>query len=311
MEAYFREAAIPFYQSYKHTGILRHLVIRRSVRAGELLLNLVTTDADIPLAPLLDRLLALRLSDRISGILHTINDSAADAVKADRVEVLYGRPFLEETLLDMKFRLLPFSFFQTNSLGAEVLYQKVREYAGDVRDKVIYDLYSGTGTIAQLLAPVAKLVVGVELVEEAVRSARENAVLNGLTNCKFVAGDVLQVLGELPEKPDLIVLDPPREGVHPKALEKIISYGVNRMIYISCKPTSLARDLAVLQKGGYAVTAACGVDLFPQTFHVETVVSLRYQNPRDYAHAVYAAQPGDAPAAQRHPREMGAGTRQL
>ena len=137
---------------------------------------------------------------------------------------------------DCGLRLPPFSFFQTNSLGAEVLYETARSYIGDTKDKVIFDLYSGTGTIAQILAPVAAKVVGVEIVEEAVEAARENAALNGLNNCAFWAGDVLKVIDELGEVPDLIVLDPPRDGVNPKALEKIIRFGVQKMVYIACKP---------------------------------------------------------------------------
>ena len=136
-------------------------------------------------------------------------------------------------------------------------------------DKVIFDLYSGTGTIAQMLAPVAKKVIGVEIVEEAVEAARENAALNGLDNCEFIAGDVLKVIDEIEEKPDIIVLDPPRDGIHPKAIEKIIAYGVDEIVYISCKPTSLVRDLEIFQARGYEVSKAVAVDQFPGTLHVE------------------------------------------
>ena len=138
----------------------------------------------------------------------------------------------------------------------------------------MFDLYSGTGTIAQILASVAKEVIGVEIVEEAVEAAKENAALNGLSNCSFLAGDVLKVLDEVSEKPDFIVLDPPRDGIHPKALPKIIAYGVDRMVYISCKPTSLARDLDVLIRSGYRVEKACCVDMFCSTVHCETVCLL-------------------------------------
>ena len=145
---------------------------------------------------------------------------------------------------------------------------------GEIRGSTVFDLYSGTGTIAQMLSPVAGEVVGVEIVEEAVAAARENAALNGLSNCRFLAGDVLKVLDEIQEKPDYLVLDPPREGIHPKALPKIIGYGAERMVYISCKPTSLARDLDLLIRGGYRVERVKCVDMFPQTVHVETVCLL-------------------------------------
>ena len=139
---------------------------------------------------------------------------------------------------------------------------------------MVFDLYSGTGTIAQMLAKVAKKVIGVEIIEEAVEAAKINAKLNGLDNCEFIAGDVLKVIDDVEEKPDLIVLDPPRDGIHPKALEKIIAYGVDRLVYISCKPTSLARDLEVLQEKGYRLVKASAVDMFPQTYHCETVALL-------------------------------------
>ena len=191
---------------------------------------------------------------------------------------MYGQGYFYEELLGLKFKITPFSFFQTNSLGAEILYEKAREYMGDTKDRVVFDLYSGTGTIAQILAPVAKKVVGVEIIEEAVEAARENAQLNGLENCKFWAGDVLKVIDELGEVPDLIMLDPPRDGVNPKALRKIIDFGVNRMVYIACKPTSLARDLEMLQGRGYKVEKIACVDLFPHTVHVETVCLLSKLN---------------------------------
>lgn len=203
----------------------------------------------------------------------------ADVVKNEGTEVLYGDSYFYEELLGLKFKITPFSFFQTNSLGAEVLYETAREFIlGDDKDslngKTVYDLYSGTGTIAQLMAPVCKEVVGVEIVEEAVCAAKENAALNGLDNCKFIAGDVLKVLDEIEEKPDYIILDPPRDGIHPKAIGKIIEYGVENMVYISCKPTSLARDLQIFMDRGYRVEKICCVDMFPNTYHVETVVLL-------------------------------------
>ena len=292
--AYFRAQDIPFYHRMRHEGYLRHLLVRKAVKTEEILIDLITTTQEICAGEscvnetaLLDgwkeQLLALELDGSIAGILHTKNDSVADAVKNEGTEILYGQDYFYEELLGLKFRISPFSFFQTNSLGAEVLYQTAREYIGDSLDekaeKTVYDLYSGTGTIAQILSPAAKRVIGVEIVEEAVEAAKENAQLNQLENCDFIAGDVLKVLDSIEEKPDFIVLDPPREGIHPKALEKIIRYGVDRMIYISCKPTSLQRDLEVLQAQGYVVERICCVDMFPGTVHVETVVLLSHKKP--------------------------------
>lgn len=282
---YFSERGISFYRKMQHTGYLRHLLVRRAVKTGEILVALVTsTQADgfakEETALLLgwkEQLLALkRLTGTFAGILHIRNDSLADVVQSDETEVLYGQDYFYEELLGLRFRITPFSFFQTNSLGAEVLYETARGYVGETKDKVVFDLYSGTGTIAQIIAPVASKVVGVEIVEEAVEAAKENAAQNGLANCEFIAGDVLKVIDSLTDKPDLIILDPPRDGIHPKALEKIIDFEVERLVYISCKPTSLVRDLAVLQERGYRVEKGCAVDMFPATANVETICSLTH-----------------------------------
>lgn len=269
------DTGLPYYHRMRHTGFFRHLLVRKAVRTGEILIDLVTTsEAQLDEARLVEKLTGLSYDGKLAGILHTTNNSLADVVKDEGTKILYGQDYFYEELLGLKFKITPFSFFQTNSLGAEVLYEAARSYIGETKDKVIFDLYSGTGTIAQILAPVAKKVVGVEIVEEAVEAAKENAALNGLDNCTFWAGDVLKVIDDLGEVPDLIVLDPPRDGVHPKALEKIIDFGVERMVYIACKPTSLARDLELLQGRGYQVERIGCVDLFPSTYHIETVVLL-------------------------------------
>ncbi len=280
---YFTELGTPFYRKLQHTGYLRHLLVRKAARTGQILVSLVTTSQmDADLEDWKETLLKLPLEGSFAGILHTTNDSLADVVQSDRTEVLYGEEYFYEELLGLRFRISTFSFFQTNSLGAEVLYDTARSYVGDTKDQVIFDLYSGTGTIAQMLAPVAKKVIGVEIVEEAVKAAGENAKLNGLTNCEFIAGDVLKMLDTISDRPDFIVLDPPRDGIHPKALKRIIDYSVDRMIYISCKPTSLARDLEMLQGYGYRVERACCVDMFPWSANVETVVLLSQQKPDDH-----------------------------
>ena len=302
-----------FYHRLRHTGYLRHLLVRKAARTGEILIALVTTshpdsdwmdrkkqfgeqdaertqaDGAVEKAAERERidqwkegLLKLDLQGKLTGILHIVNDSVADVVQSDRMDILYGQDFFYEEILGLKFKISTFSFFQTNSLGAEVLYETAREYVGDLQgtdeagkeDKVVFDLYSGTGTIAQLMAPAAGKVIGVEIVEEAVEAARKNAELNGLHNCEFIAGDVLKVLDEIAEKPDMIILDPPRDGIHPKALKKIIGYGIEKLVYISCKPTSLARDLEVFLENGYVVERAVAVDQFPWTSGIETVCLL-------------------------------------
>ncbi len=304
---YFAGRNVTFFHRMSHRGYLRHLLVRKASRTGELLVALVTTSqapwgdnlcGDNPcgehlrkdvesgetgeglIQGFLESLRRLetegKLKGHFAGILHMINDSVADVVKSDRTEVLYGKEYFQEELLGLRFQVSVFSFFQTNSYSAEVLYETVREYVGQPEDcKTVFDLYSGTGTIAQLLSSAAKHVIGVELVEEAVEAAREGARVNGLDNCKFIAGDVLKVLDEIPDKPDVIILDPPRDGIHPKALPKIIAYGVEQIIYVSCKPTSLVRDLEVFLEQGYCVDRAVAVDQFPWTANCEVVCSLR------------------------------------
>ena len=279
---YFKEKNVAYYKKMQHVGYLRHLLLRRGDQTGEILVNLVTTtQEEHDLSLLVDALLALQLEGKIVGILHILNDSLSDVVQSDETRILYGQDFFYEKLLDMDFKITPFSFFQPNTKGAEILYKTVRDYIGDIHNMTVFDLFSGTGTIAQVLAPVAKQVIGVEIVEEAVEAAKENAEHNGLSNCRFIAGDVFKVLDEIEEKPDVIVLDPPRDGIHPKALPKILDYGVDKIVYISCKVTSLARDLEMIQARGYRVEKCTAVDQFCQTVHVETVVLLSQQKPDD------------------------------
>ena len=318
VQDYAIEKELPFQHKLSHEGYLRHLLVRKSVKTGQILVDIVTTtQIEHDFTELVNRLTSIEYKGTLTGVLHTFNDSLADAVINEKTELLYGQDYIEEELLGLRFKITPFSFFQTNSLGAEVLYSKAREYVlsggfGDVAGSdgtgaasvagnsdvtetvnvtgnvstsgnagskpVIYDLYTGTGTIAQMLSPVASKVIGVEIVAEAVEAAKKNAAQNGLTNCEFIADDVLKALDNIEIKPDFIVLDPPRDGIHPKALEKIIDYGVDRMVYISCKPTSLARDLVTLQERGYKVEKCCCVDMFPNTGHVETVTMLQRKN---------------------------------
>ena len=306
---HFNEAEISFYNKAMHRGYLRHLLVRRASKTGEILVVLETSsdfitkdektamemdslkeflaspnavyekgeqsqaEKDI-LAEMVEKLKKVSLEGKITGIIHLVNDEVSDDVKAERQEILFGRDYINEELLGLKFKITTFSFFQTNSLGAEVLYSKVREYVGNNEGNVVYDLYSGTGTIGQIISPVAKKVIGIEIVEEAVTAANENAKLNGLTNTEFLAGDVFKVLDEVKEKPDFIILDPPRDGVSPKALKRVLSYGVKDIVYIACKPTSLVRDIPEFEEAGYRVKKVCLCDMFPETLHVETVCLL-------------------------------------
>ncbi|MCQ2082230.1 MAG: 23S rRNA (uracil(1939)-C(5))-methyltransferase RlmD [Lachnospiraceae bacterium] len=293
-----------FHHKQRHEGWLRHLLVRKAAKTGEIMIALVTSsspwaireeninvdsgnvkqlsvnnDSSKRVMKWKEGIMNLPLNGRVVSLLQIVNDSLADVVQADSINVLFGNEHITEELLGLKFDISTFSFFQTNTLGAEVLYETVREFIGNIESDdpegpIVYDLYSGTGTITQMMAPVCKKIYGVEIVEEAVVKARENAKINGLNNCEFIAGDVLKVLDDIEERPDFIILDPPRDGVHPKALSKIIDYGVDRLIYIACKPTSLCRDIEDFLLAGYRVEKAVCVDMFPNTANVETVCLL-------------------------------------
>ena len=272
---FFTEREIPFYHKKRHDGQLRHLVVRKAAFTGEILINLITTSAyTFSTEEYSEEMLKLPLNGKIAGVLHTLNDVLSDIVQSDATNILYGNDYFYETLLGLKFKISAFSFFQTNSKGAEKLYSVVRKYAGDTSGKTVFDLYCGTGTIGQIMSNGSKKVVGIEIVEEAVEAAKDNAKLNGIDNCFFIAGDVLKKVEELDDKPDLIIVDPPRDGINPKAITKIIGFGAEEIIYVSCKPTSLARDLQIFEANGYKTKKIQCVDMFPRTVHVETVVLL-------------------------------------
>ena len=256
------------------------MLVRRAVKTGEILVALVTSGQTgkegmpqsletekVLLEEWKKTLLALKMEGSFAGILHIRNDTLADVVQSDETTVLYGKGYLYEELLGLKFQITPFSHFPllaAHGLPALVVEVRARDGGEGL----------ATGTISQIIAPVAKKVVGVEIVEEAVGAAKENAEANGLHNCEFIAGDVLKVIDEITEKPDLIILDPPRDGIHPKALDRIINFGVDHLVYISCKPTSLVRDLVILQERGYKLERAVAVDMFPATANCETVAKL-------------------------------------
>lgn len=272
---YVMSNALPFYQKKTHEGLMRYLLVRKSETTGDLLINIVTSSQrDFDFAPLAKELASLGTKGKVVGVLHTTSDTLADAVKPEKVELIYGQDFLTENILGLEFQISPFSFFQTNTKGAELLYKTALDMPKDMTSKIVFDLYSGTGTIAQIMATKAKEVYGIEIVEEAVEKAKENAKLNGLSNCHFIAGDVLAQVDQLEVKPELIVLDPPREGINPKAIQKIIKFDAKELLYISCKPTSLAKDLPQFEEAGYKVQKVCCVDMFPNTYHVETIAYL-------------------------------------
>lgn len=272
---YFRKQNLPYYRVMKREGYLRHLVVRKASNTGELMVNLVTTtQIDFDLSGYTELLKSQTYKGKLVSVLHTENDSFSDAVVPEKVNILYGRDYIIEELLDLKFKISPFSFFQTNSRGAESLYSIVRDFMGNGENKVVFDLYCGTGTIGQIAAHNAKKVIGLELIEEAVEAAKENAKLNGLDNCEFIAGDVAETIKQVKVKPDIIILDPPRSGVSPKALDYVIKFNAKEIIYVSCNPKTMVDNLETLFAAGYKVEKSTVKDMFPNTPHAETVVKL-------------------------------------
>lgn len=272
---YFRKQNLPYYRVMKREGYLRHLVVRKASNTGELMVNLVTTtQIDFDLSGYTELLKSQTYKGKLVSVLHTENDSFSDAVVSEKVNILYGRDYIIEELLDLKFNISPFSFFQTNSRGAESLYSIVRDFMGNGENKVVFDLYCGTGTIGQIAAHNAKKVIGLELIEEAVEAAKENAKLNGLDNCEFIAGDVAETIKQVKVKPDIIILDPPRSGVSPKALDYVIKFNAKEIIYVSCNPKTMVDNLETLLAADYKVEKSKVKDMFPNTPHAETVVRL-------------------------------------
>ena len=297
--SFARASGLKHYHKKTHRGVFRNLIIRRGVRTGEILVDLVTsseadgyysTDKAFDAEGWMNGLLNLKLKDeknKIVGIMHTINDNIADAVNCDEQRILFGRDYYYEEICGLRFKVNIFSFFQTNVEAVERLYEEAVSLLPDLEGKVIYDLFCGTGTISQIVAQKAKEVIGVEIVEDSVRSAEANAEMNGIRNCRFICGDVYEVLNsatskeegtESIPKPDVIIVDPPRVGLRTKAVNKIASYGVPELLYISCNPKTLAQDLTEFKLFGYEPTYIKAYDNFPWTKHVETVVLLRRKN---------------------------------
>lgn len=266
----------PFYHKRTHKGLMRNLIIRKGMRTEELLINIVTTSEEgFDEEAFTEMLLALNLRNKIVGILRTFNDNIADAVNCERLKTLWGRDYYMEKILNLDFKVSAFSFFQTNVEAAERLYSEALAMVDSFEGKSVFDLYCGTGTISQILALKARSVIGIELVSEAVDAARENAALNGLSNCSFIAGDIFEVLKGVSEKPDVIVVDPPRVGIQPKSLDKIIEYGVSEIIYISCNPKTMADNLKYMKYYGYECVYLKPFDNFPLTKHIESIALLR------------------------------------
>lgn len=274
-QEYFRTKDYKFYHSTLHTGTLRFLVLKKSFSNNEIMVNLVTTAHEINIEEYKDFLLSLKLDGKITSIYHTINDQKSDAVNCDELHLIYGNKYITEKLCGLDFRIGPFSFFQPNPVSAEEIFERVLELLEEDNLKIL-DLYSGTGTIGQILSKNAKKVIGIEIVEEAVNFARENAEINGIRNIEFIVGDVLEELEKI-NGADVITIDPPRPGIHPHAIDKIIDFQAEKIIYISCNPKSMRNDLEEFTKKGYNIELLEIYDQFHRTSHCEALALLRKQ----------------------------------
>ena len=266
---------LPFFNIREHTGFLRNMFIR-SAEAGDIMLIICFyhEDAEARTA-LLDAV--SEAFPQISSLYYVINGKANDSV-ADQECILYkGDEAIYEHMEGLRFKIGPKSFYQTNTRQAFKLYSVAREFAGLTGEETVYDLYTGTGTIAQFVSSKARKVIGIEYVPEAICDARENALANGITNCEFFAGDMKDILTDSfvsqHGRPDVVILDPPRAGIHPDVAQVILNAEPERIVYVSCNPASQARDLAILCSR-YRITAVRPVDMFPHTHHVENVVRL-------------------------------------
>jgi 23S rRNA (uracil1939-C5)-methyltransferase len=278
---WMRDHAVSPYDEHRHVGLLRHVVVRVGFATGQVMVGLVTNGSGLPAVPALVRDLESAVA-RFTGMnLESVfldeNTARTNVVLGGNVRILHGRPFIEERLSGLRFRISPLAFFQVNPPQTEVLYAAVVEAARLTGSETVYDLYCGTGTISLFLARKSKRVVGIESVAPAVEDARANAALNGLDNLEFVVGEVESVVPERysrGERADVVVVDPPRKGCDPRLLDTLVEMGPARIVYVSCNPATLARDVARLAEAGYRVSSVQPVDMFPWTTHVEAVVSL-------------------------------------
>ncbi len=268
---YFRQADIPVFNLKTHQGVLRFLVLRKSFAYQQYMVNLVTFE---PVADQVKKWVQ-ELTRRFSGIvsiLNSVNRRFAQIAVGEQEHLLFGQPILKEKLGGFEFEISANSFFQTNPLQAEQLYRTVEKFVGEGHE-LVWDLYSGTGTITMFLARSARQVIGFEVVESAVQDAIRNCEQNGVTNCTFVAGNVEKNLRQYPGSPDVVVTDPPRSGMHPETVRAILNAKPHKIVYVSCNPATMARDVAML-KQEYRVSEVQPVDMFPHTYHIESVVKL-------------------------------------
>ncbi len=272
---YMNRCRVPAYDEASHTGLVRHIFVRRGVVSGQLLVCLIINGRKIPQA---HRLVAeLRKIPGFTSLVLSVNTRRVNTILGDEFITLHGQGFIEDTLCGLTFRLSPRSFYQVNHYQAQKLYQTAISHAEITKNDLVLDLYCGVGTITLAMAGAARRVIGVEVVPEAVQNAKDNARRNGIENAEFFCGDAGQAALQLEQsgiKADVVVVDPPRKGLNADTIEAIARMNPRRIVYVSCDPATLARDVALLKERGYQLKNALAADLFPRCAHVESVVTM-------------------------------------
>ena len=273
--SYVNRYNVPVYDEQTHKGLLRHIYVRRGAQSGQILVCLVVNGRKIPHVP--ELIAALKKIPGFTTLVLAVNTRPGNAVLGEEFLTLYGPGYVEDTLCGLHFRLSPRSFYQVNHHQAQRLYEAAINLAGITKNDLVLDLYCGVGTITLAMAKAAGKVIGVEVIEQAVEDARDNARRNGIENAEFFCGDAGKAALELEAKgiqPDVIVVDPPRKGLNADTIEALHRMAPRRIVYVSCDPATLARDVALLKERGYALRDAIAADLFPRCAHVETIVCL-------------------------------------
>lgn len=273
VRTFIKESGLSAYNLRSHEGFWRFLMLRHSVAHDQWMVNIVTRDKNLEVVSALGKLLAEKYPN-IHSILNNITDSLSGVARDKQEILIHGENFITEKLGDFSFKISANSFFQTNTRSCKKLYAKVAQYADLKGQETVLDLYSGTGTIPIWLSRDAKQVYGIEIVTSAVVDARKNAQLNGIENCEFYEGDIKDVLPNLAQVPDVVIIDPPRVGMHKDVVSQVLAIHAPKIVYVSCNPATLARDLEMLATR-YEVVEITPVDMFPHTYHIESVALLK------------------------------------
>lgn len=268
-----RHSGLPPYSVKDHSGFWRFLVIRESKRTSDLMINLITSEERPEvMTPFRDQIISK--FPQITSLINGISSKKAQVAFSDYEILLHGSPFIIEKLGDFEFEISSNAFFQTNTLAAETLYQIALEFAELKGHELVYDLYCGTGSIGIFISKFAQKVIGIELIEASVENARKNVKHNRISNCEFLLGDLRKTIRQLHQTPDVVIVDPPRSGMHEDVIDTLLELAPPVIVYVSCNPSTQARDLALLCQAHYRIDKVQPVDMFPHTYHIENVVRL-------------------------------------